>query len=349
MIRYLQYIYNHALSAGYFPDALKIATLIFIPKGNKSQHDVKNYRPISLLEIHGKILDRLLQSRLYNHLETNNKIHPKQHGFRQFRGTGTALAILHEKIAISSALKHKIDIALRDVSKAFDKVWHIGLKYKITQLNIHPLFIRILCDFLEDRHAQIRIQNHTGPPFKLHSGVPQGAVLSPTLYSYFTHDIPPPLPDTDYISYADDITQLITTPGNIVNNTEHAIEQINTFENKWKIQANINKFTIININRHKTQDIFIENRHIPYSNTGRILGLQLSSHGYNRHITARKAIATSQLNRIKRFHNLNSNTKRKLYLALVRSTLLYPAIPLHTVSHSACLNCKQSKTRHLTS
>ena len=335
MLQYLCYIFNHSLSAGYFPDSLKIATLIFIPKGSKSQQDIKNYRPISLLEIHGKILDRTLQRRLYNHLEEHNLINPKQHGFRQFRGTATALAILHEKIAIHSALKQKIDIVLRDVSKAFDKVWHTGLKHKLTQLNTHPLFIRILCNFLNNRKAQIRIHKHTGPHFNLHSGVPQGAVLSPTLYSYYTNDIPPPLLDTDYILYADDITQIITTPHAIVNNTEHAIKQINEYENKWKIQTNIDKFTIINIIRHKTNNIHINNRHIPYSKTGKILGLQLSKHGYTNHITARCSMARAQLIRIKRFQQLNTNTKRKLYLALVRSVLIYPTIPLHTLSHTA--------------
>ena len=54
MIQYLLYIFNRSISAGYFPDSLKHAWMIFIPKGNKSEYNIKNYRPISLLDIHGK-------------------------------------------------------------------------------------------------------------------------------------------------------------------------------------------------------------------------------------------------------------------------------------------------------
>ena len=337
MLNYLLYIFNHSLSAGYFPDKLKIATVVFIPKGNKSPYYVTNYRPISLLDIHGKILDRLLKDRLYSKLETDNLINDRQHGFRQFRGTNTAIAIFHQQIALHAAHRRQIDVTLRDVTKAFDRVWHTGLKHKLLRLQLHPSFTRILSDFITDRLAQIRIGTHIGPPFPLQSGVPQGAVLSPTLYSYYTHDLPQPLPDTDYIAYADDITQLIATPGNIANNTIHAIEQINHFENQWKIQTNMTKFKIINLCRRKTDDIFIDDRHIPYADTGTILGLKFSRTGYKTHITARCAQARTQLNKIRRFTNLSPDNKKKLYLTLVRSTLLYPPIPLHTLAKTPML------------
>ena len=348
MKQYLLYIFNQSISAGYFPDTLKHAIMIFLPKPATSQYNVKNYRPISLLDTHSKILDKILNTRLNNILTTLNKHNPRQHGFRPYRGTHTAIATIHEAIARNVAQKNKIDIVLRDVSKAFDKVWHTGLKYKIIQLHLHPCFTKTLIDYITDRTATIRIGNHIGPSFPLNSGVPQGACLSPTLYSFFVHDCPPPIPDTDYVAYADDITQIIAIRGNptvVANNTTHAIEQINNYENKWKIKTNTTKFQIIPISRYKTSDIFINNRLIPYSHRGKVLGLNFSTFGFTQQPKIRKAIAATNMNKLIRFHNLSPANKRKLYISLVRSVLTYPIIPLHTVSKTQMLSLQRIQNR----
>ncbi|NJL51981.1 MAG: hypothetical protein HC930_06695 [Hydrococcus sp. SU_1_0] len=301
MITHLLYIFNMAISAGYFPNTLKHAIMIFLPKANTSQHMVQNYRPISLLDIHGKLLDKILNIRLTNHLTIHDHYNTRQHGFRKNRGTHTALATLYETLAINTAQHYTTDIILRDVSKAFDKVWHSGLIYKLTQINLHSLFTRILSNYLTNRRASIRIGTYIGPPISLHTGVPQGACLSPTLYSFYTHDMPPPLPNTDYIAFADDITQITSgkyPPKYAAHQTKHAIQQINTFENKWKIRTNINKFKIIPISRIKTTDIFIHNTHFPYTRQGTALGLNFTSHGFNTQISKRRAIALHNLHKL---------------------------------------------------
>lgn len=350
MLKFLLYIFNNALSAGYFPDSYKHAIMIFLPKGSSSQHQVQNYRPISLLDVQGKLLDKILNQRLTHHLETNGLTNIRQHGFRKNRGTHTALATFQEIVSRDLAKGMKTDVVLRDVSKAFDKVWHTGLKYKLTQLNIHPALTETLCDFITDRTASIRIGTYTGPPFPLESGVPQGACLSPTLYSFYTHDLPPPLPDTEYICFADDISQIISTPNykTTAHNTEHAIQQINTFENKWKIRTNQSKFTIIPLNRKNTDIIQINDQHIPYTNKGKILGLNISTSGITPQITQKKATALSQLSKLYRFRHLSPHNKRLLYMATVRSILTYPTIPLHTISKSAMstLQKVQNKALH---
>jgi hypothetical protein len=349
MLRYLLYIYNNALSAGYFPDAYKHAIMIFLPKPKTSQHLVQNYRPISLLDIQGKLFDKILNNRLTHHLEHRGITNNKQHGFRKHRGTHTALATFQEKIAHDLADGMKTDVVLRDVSKAFDKVWHTGLKYKLLQLDLHPAFTETLCDYITDRTASIRISSYTSPSFPLESGVPQGACLSPTLYSFYTHDIPPPLPDTDYICFADDITQIISTPNykGTARSTQYAIQQINTYENKWKIRTNQSKFSIIPINRRNTEDIFLENQHIPYTNRGKILGLSISSWGIASQIAVRKGTANSNLNKLNRFRHLSPQNKRLLYMATVRSALTYPTIPLHTVSKTAMSTLQKIQNKAL--
>ena len=102
------------------------------------------------------------------------------------------------------------DIVFRNVSKAFDKVWHTGLKFKIITLDIHNCFKKILCNFLDNRKALTKSKNTLVLHTLLHSGVPRGAGLSPTLYAFYIHDLPPPSPFSEHIAYADDITQIIS-------------------------------------------------------------------------------------------------------------------------------------------
>ena len=337
MTDFLLYIFNQSLSAGYFPDKLKHALMIYIPKALLSQHHVPNYRPISLLDTHGKVYDKIIKNRTDQHTETHNQHNTRQHGFRTARGTHTALTTLYETISNDIANKHTIDIVLRDVSKAFDKVWHTGLKYKILQLQLHPCLTRTLIDFITDRTASVRIDNYIGPPFPLESGVPQGACLSPTLYNIYTHDAPTPAPNTDYIAFADDITQISSGrhPAHVAaTTTTQAITDMNNFENKWKIKTNTNKFKIIPIARKKTFPIVIQHRNIEYSSQGKVLGLTLGSRGLQTHAKTRAAIASRSLSKLYRFRHLSQQNKIKLYKSIILPSLTYPAVPLNTLAKS---------------
>ena len=340
-------IINAIVTTGHFPNIWKHATMIFLPKPNKSPLSHINYRPISLLEVPGKIAEKIINTRLNNLLEDKQLHNDNQHGFRSNRGTQTALAILYETIATMKGNGDRIDIVLRDISRAFDKVWHDGLRYKLLHADLPDCLTRLLSDYLTDRTADIRIDDYIGPTFSLHSGVPQGGCLSPTLFTFYTHDLPDPVGNTHYISYADDITQIVPYAGKgkymHAYTTSRAITHVNTFEKKWKIQTNKDKFQVINIGRHSTVDI--PHHNIEHSTTGKALGLNLYSTSFTKHVTHRRNIANAQLNKLYRFKNLNENNKRTLYLALVRSKLIYPVIPLHTISKSQMLSLQRIQNK----
>lgn len=78
---------------------------------------------------------------------------------------------------------------LRNVSKAFDKIWHTGLQYKIILLNFPDIITKFLNNSIQNRKAKIRIN---GTSFPLHTGVPQGSATSPTVYTLYTTDISQP-------------------------------------------------------------------------------------------------------------------------------------------------------------
>lgn len=325
-------ILNAALSLGYYPDLFKVGIIHLIPKGNKSPLNPNNYRPISLLEVPGKILERTINKRLKKHLTDNNLLPPQQHGFRENRGTNTAIALTSEIVAQNLSQRHQCHIVLRDVTKAFDKVWHEGLKYKILQLNLPGHLERVLCDYISDRTAKIRMNNIMGPEFDIKSGVPQGGILSPTLYTIYTRDIPDPSVDCYNILYADDITQIICHRGKsrtmMARKVGTEIEKINYYEKQWKIRTNQTKFTLIPLATKKNEAVIAAGELIEFSNEGRILGMKITTTGYRAHIKEIEARGKKALGDLFKLNNLPIHIKLHLVKAFVLPIIEYPAIPL---------------------
>ena len=341
-------IFNALLSTGHFPQQWKVAIMIFLLKSLKSPYQHTNYRPISLLETIGKIYERILNNRTNQSISDLNLHNPRQHGFRKNRSTQTALATLTESISkYKSKQRSKINIILRDLSKAFDRVWHTGILYKLHINNFPTFLLRSINSFLFNRQAHIRINNFIGPAINIYCGVPQGSPLSPNLFNFYTHDLPPPLQHTDYISYADDITQIITAKSEpfLQQLTQRAITQINQFENRWKIKTNTSKFTLIPISYRPSTPVTINNLTIPFSSAGSVLGLTISSTGYQSHVTKNVNTAQTRLSKLYRFRNLSTNNKRKLYNAYIDSALLYPTVPLHAIAPSNLLRLQRIQNR----
>ena len=202
---------NSIISTGRIPPTWKHAIMIFLRKLFKLPLTHVNYRLVPLLHVPGKILEKKINTRLTHILEDNKLNNEHKHGFRPNRGTHTGL--LYETIKTFRANNNRVDIVLRDLSRAFDKAWHNGLFFKLLDTNLPDCLTRLLCDYLRDRTAKIRIYDYYDPTFTLHSGVPQGECLSPTLFSYYTHDIPDTLDNSQFICYAVDITQIIPYAG----------------------------------------------------------------------------------------------------------------------------------------
>ena len=345
MIQTFKTICNQSLSSGYIPNIWKQAIIILIPKGKKSQYKVEDHRPISLLETPGKILDRFINTTLTSHLDNKDLNHPDQHGFRKLRGTHTALATFHETISKLAHNKNtSITVTLRDVSKAFDKVWTDGLKYKLLHLPLpHPLQ-RILCNFITNRTASIRIKDHIGPSFPLLSGVPQGACLSPSLYNLYTSALPATLPSNQSqlgtlqnILYADDISQITATRWRRQHHqlhTSRAIQYINNYEKQWKIKTNTNKFQAIQLLKKPKGPLKIDNNTIQSNTNGKTLGLSFNRNGYGPQCNQNQGRCRAKLHKLRRFKNLSIHNKTKLYKSLILPSLIYPTVPLHTAPNA---------------
>ena len=351
LIKYKDII-NATLSIGYFPIILKNGIIILIPKPGKDGKNPINYRPITLLELPGKILERVLNNRLQRYCEDNNVFHSCQFGFRKGRGTDVAITTLYEIIALNQKWKDHANVVCRDISKAFDKIWIDGLKYKIIQQdNLPQIMKKILASYVTDRTAQIRINTYIGNKFQLESGVPQGGILSPTMFILYTSDIPRAGANSMDILFADDVTQVIENKNNdrqqLAIDTEREIKRINDYESKWKIMTNTTKFKVLSVSKSRPTQVNVNNRVIPFANAVGVLGLNLRRTGFVSHITGRINLAKTQTNKITRFKELKDTTKLHLYKALIRPILEYPVVPNAMASETQLRKMQRIQNKNL--
>ena len=356
------HLFNCCYATGIYPEHFKTAEIIMIPKENPPSSDPGKYRPISLLNFLGKVFAKLLNNNLTKHLEENNILKDSQHGFRRKRGTTTLLANLYERIAREKGTDRKtlVTIITRDVQKAFDKAWHQGILYKLMNTGIDDNLLRIIANFLHNRKAYVRVNNHKTETFNLQAGVPQGDVLSPTLFLIIGNDYPEPTQNNTQkntaFQYADDFTQIIISKFNSTitpeskaihkNHVEAEIHKQNTFEKQWKIKTNTTKFAIITVGFYKAPNIVIENNIIPYSTKAKLLGLNFNRNNFYvnqvKHNTDRARVEQIKL---ERFRGLRRKLKIRLFKTLVLPILTYPVIPLNICSKTQMENLQRIQNR----
>jgi hypothetical protein len=148
-----------------------------------------------------KIFEILLLNRLKKH--TAPIIRPEQFAFRHGHSTANQLTKLVDELAISFNRKERSVAVFLDFEKAFDKVWHEGLLYKMLTQNIPIQLTNIVKSFLEKRSFRVRQEKALSSPRSIMAGVPQGSCLSPLLFSLYINDIPTS-PGTRINLYADD-------------------------------------------------------------------------------------------------------------------------------------------------
>ena len=181
--------FNLCLSTSKLPKQWKISNITMIPK-KKISKDPSKYRPISVTSCLGKILERIIRNRLYKYLEEKSLICLQQSGFRSHRRTADNLVFLTQKISESFNRKKKVCSLFFDISQAFDKTWHNGIIYKMAQLKVPLYILEWVSDFLRNRKFFVSVNNYKTAQGDIQTGVPQGAVISPLLFTIFINDIP---------------------------------------------------------------------------------------------------------------------------------------------------------------
>lgn len=206
LVEPLSHVINLSLCNGVFPDCWKTASVVPIHKSGPKT-EPSNYRPISLLPVFSKILEKVVNKRLVNFLEHEDTLTPFQYGFRQRKSTEDAVSHLVDEVVSSLDVGGRCMGVFLDLAKAFDTVSPIILLQKLERLGIRGNALDWFRSYLSDRGQCVSVAGYSSSVRGTSFGVPQGSILGPTLFIVYINDIANLFSksnDTKFVCYADD-------------------------------------------------------------------------------------------------------------------------------------------------
>lgn len=197
----LTWLYNFSLRTATVPDCWRRALVSPIPKKG-DLHDIRNYRPVSVLNVVSKVFEKLIHVHLYNSLR--GSIDARQHGFMSCRSTATNLYEMMSFVAPEVEGRGQVDTVYFDFRKAFDTVPHDIMLRKLSHYGIKGAMLKWVQSYLVNRTFQVKVAGEISRVYRASSGVPQGSNLGPLLFIIFINDIGKGI-QSKLLMFADDV------------------------------------------------------------------------------------------------------------------------------------------------
>lgn len=345
------HIINLTIETGTVPDKLKLAKVIPIYKKDET-FTPGNYRPISLLSVLNKIMEKVIHKRLYDFLQKTGTLFKYQFGFREQYSTILALTEIVDNIRDELDKGKYVAGIYLDLSKAFDTVNHDILLRKMEHYGVRGLALNWFESYLSNRQQYTCIDNHKSTSMKVTHGVPQGSVLGPLLFLVYVNDINAALPDSNKLRlYADDTNLFVAHENPTILKTvseEYICKLFQWFSaNKLSVNKNKTCFTIF-ANKNKPMPNALNSLKVGVNTIYKVpnakyLGLVLDEKLiWSDHITSLTHDLLKVINAFKIVKSkISHKHKQKMYYAYIHSKIQY-GIELY--GHAADTNLKKVQT-----
>ena len=349
----LIHIFNCSLRFGIFPNELKVSKVIPLFKQG-CRRNLNNYRPISILPVFSKILEKLIYNRLDEFFENNNILIDSQYDFRKHRSTTSAVLRLTDHILKSFDEKKFTLGVFLDLSKAFDCVNHDILLRKLDYYGVRGIALDLLKSYLSDRQQFTFYKNTISQPCSIIHSVPQGSILGPLLFNIYINDIINATKILKTILFADDSCFYYTHKNviDLINVINNELVLINDWFISNKLTLNIKKSHCIIFKRKlnipsNLPKITISNNNLEFVDDTLFLGIIIQCDlKWTLHIQSIK----NKLNKYSSIiyqtrHSLDSNSLKLIYKSLVQSCLNYGNVIWGNSpsSHTNCLFIAQKR------
>uniref|UniRef100_A0A674EDB2 Reverse transcriptase domain-containing protein n=1 Tax=Salmo trutta TaxID=8032 RepID=A0A674EDB2_SALTR len=239
------------MTAGYVPSVFKRARVApLLKKPTLDPSHVNNYRPVSLLSFLSKTLERAVLGQLSCYLSQNDLLDPNQSGFKTGHSTETALLCVTEALRTAKAISLSSALILLDLSAAFDTVNHQILLSTLSELGISGAAHAWIASYLTGRSYQVAWRESVSAPRALTTGVPQGSVLGPLLFSLYTKSLGSVISShgLSYHCYADDTQLIFSFPpsdNQVGNRISACLADISVWMTDHHLKLNLSKTELL--------------------------------------------------------------------------------------------------------
>lgn len=331
VLEWLLHLYNDILRSGNIPKIFKKSKILAVVKPGKPGQDPADYRPISLLCIPFKILERLILNRLDPFLDEKFPI--EQAGFRKNRSCEDQVLALTTFIENGFQHQLKTFIVAIDLSSAYDSVWRHGLLHKFIKEFPCRRLANLLSNMLSNRLFCVHLNEETSEWKKLNDGLPQGLVLSLALFNLYTGDLPST--KSQKFIYADDMVLAFQCKSFQEAETilQEDVETMFRYFKLWRLKPNSSKtetsvFHLNNKEADKQIRIIIDETELKFNKNPKYLGVFLDrTLNFKYHLEKLSAKLRSRGNLIQKLAGstwgADAKTLRISSLSLVYSTAEY--------------------------